>query len=322
MSAAHAMAAMTSDRVDFVDENDARGRFLALLKHVAHTACADTDEHLHEIRSADGEERDIGFARDRAREQSFSGAGRADQQDALRNAAAEFLKFFRIAQKFDELLHFVLCFLDASDVAEGDFVLITREHARFAFAKIERAFSGHADLLAEEKIENEQKKGDGQKTDDGLRDNVRFRDDGWLNSRSGEALLQVGVVIEVDRGPKRNLLSRGGANALLDVRAAQGLGGPPVFDHKFERIIFVRDNLFILQQLEETIIGDVFHRLHPPAIKEHGERNKAEGDRDEDDAAPVKIGFAPAGFILLLRIAIRLRHEKQCAPRASAARVT
>src|ERR1700726_3117301 len=84
-------------------------------------------------------------------------------------AIARARKVFRIAQKFDELLHFVLRFLDASDVAEGDLVLITREHARFAFAKIERAFSGHADLLAEEKIENEQKKGDRQKTDDGLR---------------------------------------------------------------------------------------------------------------------------------------------------------
>src|SRR5207245_8497248 len=111
------------------------------------------------------------------------------------------------------------------------------------------------------------KKGDMQKTDDVLGDNVRFLDDGWLNSRSGEALLQVGVVIEVDRGPKRNLLSRGGANALLDVRAAQGLGGPPVFNHKFERIIFVGDHLFILQQLEESIIGDVFNWLHPPAIE-------------------------------------------------------
>src|SRR5437588_7415498 len=304
MSAAHTVAAMTSDRVDFVDENDARGRFLALLKHVAHTACADTDEHLHEIRSADGEERDIGFARDRAREQGFSGAGRADQQHALRDAATEFLKFFRIAQKFYELLHFVLRFLDASDVAEGDFVLIPREHARFAFAKIERAFPGHADLLTEEEIENEQKKGDGQKTDDGLGDNVRFRDDGRLNSRGGEAVLQVGVVIEIDRGAKRNLLSRSSADALFDVRAAQGLGGPPVFDHQFERIILVRDNLFILEQLEETIVGDVLHRLHSPAIKEHGERNKAEGDRDEDDAAPVKIGFAPAGFIFLLGVAI------------------
>src|SRR5438876_11327467 len=112
MPATDAVAAMTSDRVDFVDENDTGGRFLALLKHVAHTACADTDEHLHEIRSADGEERDIGFARDRAREQSFSGGARADQKDGLRNAAAQFVNFVRIAQKVDVPLRFVLLLLD------------------------------------------------------------------------------------------------------------------------------------------------------------------------------------------------------------------
>jgi hypothetical protein len=48
--------------------------------------------------------------------------------------------------------------------------------------------------------------------------------------------------------------------------------------------------------------------LHPSAIKEHRERNEAEGDHDEDDAAPVKIGLVPAGFILLVRVTIGLRH--------------
>jgi hypothetical protein len=48
--------------------------------------------------------------------------------------------------------------------------------------------------------------------------------------------------------------------------------------------------------------------LHPSAIKEHRERDEAEGDHNEDDAAPVKIGLVPAGFILLLRVTIGLRH--------------
>ena len=49
MSAAHAMAAVTTYRVNFVDENDARCGFLSLLKHVADARGADADEHLHEI---------------------------------------------------------------------------------------------------------------------------------------------------------------------------------------------------------------------------------------------------------------------------------
>src|SRR6266496_1004103 len=101
MSAAHAMAAMTTYRVNFVDENDAWRGFLALLEHVADARGADAHEHLHEIRAADGEERHISFTRDRARQQGLASARRADHQHALGNTATEFLKFFRITQEFD-----------------------------------------------------------------------------------------------------------------------------------------------------------------------------------------------------------------------------
>src|SRR5205807_5799536 len=48
VSAAEAGAAVTADRVDFIDEDDARRVFLALFKEVAHARGADADEHLHE----------------------------------------------------------------------------------------------------------------------------------------------------------------------------------------------------------------------------------------------------------------------------------
>ena len=130
MTAAYPVAAMTTDSVDFVDENDARRRFFALLEHVAHTACADAHEHFNKVRAADGKEGDIRFACNGACQQRLARARRADHQHALRNAAAEFLKFFRVTQKLDELLHFILGFLDAGDIAECDLVLIAGEHAR------------------------------------------------------------------------------------------------------------------------------------------------------------------------------------------------
>src|SRR4026207_2481738 len=108
MSAAHAVAAVTAYRVDIVDENDAGRGFLALLEHVADARCADADKHLNEIRAADGEERHVSFTCDRACQQSLASAGRTDHQHALGNTPTEFLKFFRIAQKLDQLLHFVL----------------------------------------------------------------------------------------------------------------------------------------------------------------------------------------------------------------------
>src|SRR5947208_17122958 len=108
MSAAHTMAAVTAHGVDFVDENNAWRGFLALLEHVADARGAHADEHLHEIRAADGEERHVRFASDRPRQQGLAGARRADHQNALGNTATEFLKFFRVTQKLDQFLYFVL----------------------------------------------------------------------------------------------------------------------------------------------------------------------------------------------------------------------
>src|SRR5215471_16350329 len=53
MPASEAGATVTADRVDFVDEHDARRIFLALLEEVADAARPDADEHLDEIRPAD-----------------------------------------------------------------------------------------------------------------------------------------------------------------------------------------------------------------------------------------------------------------------------
>src|SRR5919106_1466904 len=65
------VAAMRANRVDLVDENDARRVLLALLEQVAHARGADADEHLDEIGAADRKERDVGFAGDGARQQGL-----------------------------------------------------------------------------------------------------------------------------------------------------------------------------------------------------------------------------------------------------------
>ena len=62
VATADAVAAMTTDRVNFVDENDTGRGFFALLKHIADAAGADADKHLDEIGTADGKEGDIGLA--------------------------------------------------------------------------------------------------------------------------------------------------------------------------------------------------------------------------------------------------------------------
>ena len=62
----------------------------------------------------------LGFARDRPRQQRLAGAGRSDEQHALRNASADRREARRLAQEIDDLLHFLLGLVDAGDVGEGD----------------------------------------------------------------------------------------------------------------------------------------------------------------------------------------------------------
>src|SRR4030095_1692576 len=91
-------ATMAADRVDLVDEDDARRVLLALLEEVAHARRADADEHLDEVGAADREEGNVGFPRDGAREQRLARSRRAHEEHALRNAAAEFLELLRFLE--------------------------------------------------------------------------------------------------------------------------------------------------------------------------------------------------------------------------------
>ena len=150
VAAAEAGAAMAADRVDFVDEDDAGRVLLGLLEHVAHARGADADEHLDEVGAGDGEERHVGFAGDGARDQRLAGAGRADQQHAARNLAAEPLELAGIAQELDDLLQVLLGLVDAGDVLEGDAAMRLGEQLGARLAEAHRLAAGALHLARQE----------------------------------------------------------------------------------------------------------------------------------------------------------------------------
>src|SRR6202041_811768 len=80
VTAAQTCAAVTPDRVDLVDEDDAGRVLLALLEQIAHAARADADEHLDEVRSRDAEERNAGLACDGASQERLARPGRPDHE--------------------------------------------------------------------------------------------------------------------------------------------------------------------------------------------------------------------------------------------------
>ena len=128
-------AAAPADRVELVDEDDARVVAARVLEELADSRRADARVHLDEVRTAGEQKRDLRFAGHRARQQRLAGSRRPDEQHALGNAAADRRKARRLAQEVDDLLHFLFRFVDARDVGERDRGLLGIRRARLAFER-------------------------------------------------------------------------------------------------------------------------------------------------------------------------------------------
>ena len=72
-------AARFSDRIQFIDENDA-GRFdLRLLEEIPYTGCSDSHKHFHELGAADTEKGHAGLSCHGPGQEGLAGAWRADE---------------------------------------------------------------------------------------------------------------------------------------------------------------------------------------------------------------------------------------------------
>ena len=164
VAAAHAGAAVPADGVDLVDEDDRRGVRLGLLEQVTDPAGADTDEHLDEVRAGDRVERHPGLAGDRAGQQRLAGAGRAEQQHALRDLGAERLVLRRVLQEVLDLVQLLDGLVGAGDVGEGRLRRVLGDQLRLGLAEVEHP--GAAALhLRHEQQQQDHEHGDRQQVD-------------------------------------------------------------------------------------------------------------------------------------------------------------
>src|SRR6516165_2340320 len=120
VAAERAGASAAAERIELVDENDARRRFPRLLEQIPHASRAYAYEHLDELGARDREERHASLAGYCTRQQRLASTRRAYQQNTFRNTRAQPPERGRIAQKGDELLQFGLRLVDASHILEGD----------------------------------------------------------------------------------------------------------------------------------------------------------------------------------------------------------
>src|SRR5260370_6400040 len=147
---------MGANGIDFVDEDDAGGIFLALLEEVANAVCAHAAKHLDKVRAGDGEEGNAGLTSDGTSQQGVAGSGRSDEKDALGNASTELLEFGGLAQEFDDLLQLFLGLFDAGHIFEGDLLLLRGVQAGAALPKAEGFFSAALHLAHHEDPESDQ----------------------------------------------------------------------------------------------------------------------------------------------------------------------
>ena len=75
VSATDTGTALTTNRIDFVNEDNRRRRGLGLLKKISYPGSSNTDKHFNKVRTRNREERNSGFAGYRFSYQGLSGSG-------------------------------------------------------------------------------------------------------------------------------------------------------------------------------------------------------------------------------------------------------
>ena len=201
VAAAEPGAALAADRVDLVDEDDG-GRLLARgLEEVADTARADTDEHLHEVGPAHGEEGHPRLAGDGTGEERLAGARGADEKDALRHPGADLLEAAGRLEEVDDFADLLFDALIAGHVIEGRAGALGRVH--LGPGAPDRHDAGHLALgTAAHPDEEADDQQDGEQVDEDLAECARA----WRRERVLDmGCLQRGVerIGELDRACRR-----------------------------------------------------------------------------------------------------------------------
>jgi len=256
VTAAEACASLAADRVDLVDEDDGLAGLAGGFEQVADSARTDTDEHLHEVRTGDGHERDAGFTGDRSGDQRLTGTRGTDEQDALGDPGADACEALGLLEEVDDLGDLLLDACVTGNVVEG------RAGAfggvRLGLGAADRHDAAHLALRpALHPPEEADEQGDGQQQGEERAEQARLRRV-ELEVRHVGAQQLVVVVGSFDR--------TSGEEALAVGQLALDLAGQVVDDSLFDGAAGDRSS--------ELIEG---HRLDRRRRKE---RRKAEGEQD------------------------------------------
>jgi len=112
-----------------------QGAFFLACSNMSRRAMRHADEHFDEVGTGNREEGHIRLTGDGAGEKRLARARRPDEQNALGNAAPEFLEFLWVLQEVDDLDQIFLSLIDARHVLEGHAALALGQHLGPALAE-------------------------------------------------------------------------------------------------------------------------------------------------------------------------------------------
>ncbi len=135
IATAHASTTMAANGIDFVNKDNARSGFFALLKHVPHAGCTNTYEHFHKVGTGNGEEWHIGLTRNGAGQQGLTRTRRANQQHTFGNFTSKPRKLLRVFEEIHDLLQFTLGLINACHILKCNAAMFFGQHFGTGFAK-------------------------------------------------------------------------------------------------------------------------------------------------------------------------------------------
>src|SRR6267378_2453610 len=146
---------MAANRVNFVDEDDARRILLALFEKIAHAARAYAHKHFHKVRAGNRKERHVRLAGNRPRQQRLARSRRSDQQHAFRDTPAKLLEFLWILQELNDFLQLFLGFIRSCNILKCRLLLLRGKQPRPRLPETQRLIAAGLHLPHQEQTESD-----------------------------------------------------------------------------------------------------------------------------------------------------------------------
>src|SRR5699024_7744799 len=101
--AANLSVPLFTDGIDLINEDDTRRLLVRLFEEVTHFGSAHSDKHLYELRSGNGEERNICLSGYCLGKQSLTGTRRAYEKGSFRHGSTDLSVSCRIMKEINDL---------------------------------------------------------------------------------------------------------------------------------------------------------------------------------------------------------------------------